>query len=269
MDVPLTDEEAVNALLLAKEHKWKQQEQQRVQQRRAAIKAELMRPWNAIEMLDYVQYRAMHELKLKYKNGTLEMPGMCIDDDNRDVINWLCMYFTNDPTFTTTLLREEKSGKQHFGDLNKGILLAGDVGTGKTTLLRCFGSNQRASYDMVPIPQLCDLYAEDGRKTVEIFSNLREAIPDRNNFFQRYVGQWFDDMGTEREKKHFGNSKNVMSDIILNRYNNKHLFGFQYTHITTNLTADQIEEIYGQRELSRIYEMFNIIHLKGGDRRRR
>lgn len=268
MDVELTAEEADNALNLARESKYKQDEQQRVQKRREEIKAELLRPMTAENMLAYVKDRAVHKLKLKYRRGAEEVPGLCIDEDNRQVIQWLCMYFTNDAEFSRQLIRTDNAGREYYGDMDKGIMLVGDVGTGKTTLMRCFGSNQRGTYDLVQVPMLCDLYAEDGKKTIDVFSELRQVIPDRDNFFQRYVGQWFDDMGTEREKKHFGNAKNVMSDIILNRYNNKHLFGFHYTHITTNLTNQLIEEMYGSRELSRIYEMFNIIQLKGSDRRR-
>ncbi len=43
---------------------------------------------------------------------------------------------------------------------------------------------------------------------------------------------------------------------------------FWYTHVTTNLSGDQIEENYGTRVRSRMREMFNMIILPGEDRRK-
>jgi DNA replication protein DnaC len=49
-----------------------------------------------------------------------------------------------------------------------------------------------------------------------------------------------------------------MAEILLSRYdlfvNRKML-----THITTNLSSSEIEELYGERVRSRMREMFNLI----------
>ena len=39
------------------------------------------------------------------------------------------------------------------------------------------------------------------------------------------------------------------------------------THVTTNLTPDQIESVYGDYIADRVNEMFNVIELKGLSRR--
>jgi DNA replication protein DnaC len=58
-----------------------------------------------------------------------------------------------------------------------------------------------------------------------------------------------------------------MAEILLNRYDNPQT-PWHYTHITTNLTAAEIEQYYGTRVKSRMREMFNMITLDGEDRRR-
>jgi DNA replication protein DnaC len=68
----------------------------------------------------------------------------------------------------------------------------------------------------------------------------------------------FDDLGTENNLKYFGNECNVMAEILLSRYDlfiSKKL----QTHITTNLSATEIETHYGNRVRSRLRQMVNLI----------
>ncbi|WP_430937252.1 hypothetical protein [Saccharicrinis sp. 156] len=68
----------------------------------------------------------------------------------------------------------------------------------------------------------------------------------------------FDDLGAEQNLKHFGNKCNVLSEILLSRYD---LFITEnlITHVTTNLNASEIEEQYGARVRSRLREMMNMV----------
>ncbi len=69
----------------------------------------------------------------------------------------------------------------------------------------------------------------------------------------------FDDLGTETSLKYYGNeATNVMAEILLSRYD---LFVSKgmITHITTNLSAYEIESAYGSRTRSRMRSMFNLI----------
>ena len=54
----------------------------------------------------------------------------------------------------------------------------------------------------------------------------------------------FDDFGTENNLKYFGNECNVMAEILLSRYDLYTSKKLQ-RHITTNLSASEIENIYG------------------------
>jgi hypothetical protein len=68
----------------------------------------------------------------------------------------------------------------------------------------------------------------------------------------------FDDLGTENNLKYFGNECNVIAEILLNRYD---LFIAKKlkTHLTTNLSATEIETQYGNRVRSRLRSMLNLI----------
>lgn len=68
----------------------------------------------------------------------------------------------------------------------------------------------------------------------------------------------FDDLGTENNLKYYGNECNVMAEILLSRYDIFTAKKIQ-THITTNLSASEIENVYGNRVRSRMREMFNLI----------
>lgn len=68
----------------------------------------------------------------------------------------------------------------------------------------------------------------------------------------------FDDLGIEQNMKHFGNESNVMAEILLSRYDLLRYRGI-ITHATTNLNANELEKLYGNRVRSRLREMFNLI----------
>lgn len=57
-----------------------------------------------------------------------------------------------------------------------------------------------------------------------------------------------------------------MGEILLSRYE---LFTSQkmITHITTNLSANEIEQAYGNRLRSRMREMFNLVYILSSDKR--
>ncbi|SNB23898.1 conserved hypothetical protein [Flavobacterium psychrophilum] len=71
-------------------------------------------------------------------------------------------------------------------------------------------------------------------------------------------GYCFDDLGTEKQIKHFGNDCNVMAEILISRYE-QFIENNSVTHITTNLSASELENYYGNRVRSRLRNMFNLI----------
>lgn len=147
------------------------------------------------------------------------------------------------------------------GKEERGLLLFGGVGCGKTTLMKLFQANPKASYAVHPCSRFAELFAqkEGGYQAIMPYYTLSHGM--RNDFNHDTYGICFDDLGEETSKKHFGNESNVMEAILLARYERRETW--RYTHITTNLTAEKIGEIYGDRIRSRMREMFIPVDFKG------
>lgn len=162
-----------------------------------------------------------------------------------DIINIqkLICYFLKDEVMAT-----------HFNlDLSKGILLSGPVGCGKTTLMTLMRHVAQPNYKFI-IKTCRDIsfeFIKDGYQTIHKYSN-------GNNSYSEYRNYCFDDLGVETNLKYYGNECNVMAEIILSRYDifiSKQVI----THITSNLSASEIETTYGNRVRSRLRNMLNLI----------
>lgn len=247
-DVVLSDEEIkkiLDAEKMSKFAEFQRAEKARLYQEH---QKKLLTPFSAEDLARYVANKAIHDglvkeivLFKKYK-----------------MIFWqLACYFTNDSRFETNGLK-----------LDKGLCLMGNIGTGKTTLMRMFSKNKRQCYRVISTRKVAGEFSDSGNSVIKQYSGLgRNAFGDSSCFLQEYYGYCFDDLGTENIKKIYGQSVNVMEEIILNRYDARDV-GWNNTHITTNLTADEIESIYGSRVRSRMREMFNIIELTWNDLRK-
>lgn len=179
-----------------------------------------------------------------------------IDDYNREIFETLCMYFSGDPAF-------ELQGDDF--SFEKGIMLYGPVGCGKTSLMKMFTSNSFRPFSVTSCRVIADEYAKEGSDSLYKYSELQPAYPQRNYGIDA-IGRLFDDLGTEDNKSHFGNKVNVMQDILYKIYENNLLGNF---HVTTNIIGDEIEEFYGQRIRSRTREMFNVLTFDGNSPDRR
>ena len=152
-------------------------------------------------------------------------------------------------------LQDELAASQLNIDLQKGVLLTGPVGCGKTTLInlmKYFIQNQSQKFITKPCRDISFEFMQDGFEVIHRYSKLPSFSGVGGGCF------CFDDLGVESSLKYYGNECNVMAEILLTRYDlfiSKKLI----THLTTNLSASEIEEIYGNRIRSRLREMFNLI----------
>jgi energy-coupling factor transporter ATP-binding protein EcfA2 len=150
-------------------------------------------------------------------------------------------------------LQDAATASQLGINLNKGILMTGPVGCGKTTLMSLmrFFQPHPNSFTIKSCRDISFEFIKEGYPTIQKYSHLSF----RNHQPLTYC---FDDLGTENNLKHFGNECNVMAEILLSRYD---LFVSRklVTHLTTNLSASEIEVAYGNRIRSRLREMFNLI----------
>ena len=164
------------------------------------------------------------------------------------------------------MLRDDLVAKEMNFDLNKGILLSGPIGCGKTTLFKILRhcNFPSAKYGIVSTRQIVSEFMREGYEILENYS--RGNLYNDNRIPKNYC---FDDLGTETSSKYFGNDCNVMAEILLTRYD---LFVEKgiITHLTTNLSATEIESQYGNRLRSRMREMFNLFGYEenSGDKRK-
>lgn len=159
------------------------------------------------------------------------------------IINKLIAYF----------LKDEQTCNELNIDLNKGILLTGPIGCGKTTLMNLMKhlAQPNNKFSVKPCRDISFEFIQDGYIIIHKYSIGKPYQFEPRNYC-------FDDLGTENNLKYFGNECNVIAEILLNRYDlfiSKKL----QTHITTNLSAIEIEKNYGNRVRSRLREMVNLI----------
>lgn len=166
---------------------------------------------------------------------------------DKEILLKLCSYFIRD-----------KENCRKFGiDVDKGILLSGPVGCGKTSLMKLlhFLVPHQRKYVVMPCRNIVFAFNHLGYKTIEDYGE--------SSFF------CFDDMGVEPMGRHYGKDCNVMGEILLSRYD-LFLKTNLKTHATTNLNAEELEDRYGNRVRSRMRELFNLIAFDklAGDKRK-
>ena len=149
-------------------------------------------------------------------------------------------------------LKDEQTCFQFNIDRNKGIMLSGPIGCGKTTLMNLMKhlTATEHKFYIKPCRDISYEFIQEGYEIIQKYSK-GNRYPDPKNIC-------FDDLGTENNIKYYGNECNVMAEILLSRYD---LFISKKikTHITTNLSATEIETAYGNRVRSRLRSMINLI----------
>jgi len=132
-------------------------------------------------------------------------------------------------------------------------LLSSPVGCGKTSimhLIRPFAS-PLSDYKIKTCRELSFEFAKNGFEAINKYTL-------KQNFQSRLAGYCFDDLGAEQQIKHFGNDCNVMAEVLISRYE-QFIVNNSITHLTSNLSATEIEMLYGNRLRSRMQQMFNLI----------
>lgn len=239
--VELTPEEEHAALLEARKQKYAKAEQERFNKEY----------WQKLTNAPVAKRYTAEELrnKLLLSRNALGKR-FVIDDDNIAQVNTLCMYFADDP-------RQEQYGINR----EKGLLLMGAKGVGKTHLMSFFFQNQKASYAIASCRNIENKWQNSKKEDpdmIEYYSGNVTGALNTNPYGHVELGVFFDDLGTETvPSKRYGEVKNIMWEILLARYERR--LPFYRTHIATNLTDDQIFERYDSRVHDRLIEMCNVI----------
>lgn len=179
--------------------------------------------------------------EMKWVSKNVFKKDLIVHDDNKLMITALCYFLSNDPRFETDLGFSFK----------KGLMIRGRSGLGKTHLVRCLEDNEL--------------------NPIKVFSMLEiESEIKKEGDFLLSPGEkkliYLDDVGTEEAVvNHYGTKVNWFKTFIEDFY--LHSSGFNKIIISTNSSAEEIEQKYGFRVRSRIREMFNAIDVKGKDMR--
>lgn len=159
-----------------------------------------------------------------------------IFDSDRELLFKLCNY----------IIRDEQMCQKMNLDLKKGLLLSGPVGCGKTSLMKLlkYVVPHQKAYEVIPCRNIVFSFNHIGFKAIEDYGE--------SGYF------CFDDLGVEPLGRFFGQDCNVLGEILLSRHDlliSKTI----RTHVTTNLSATELEERYGQRVRSRMKQLFNLV----------
>jgi len=171
--------------------------------------------------------------QLSRKSNTAEF---IIDEQNKEVLNQLYYWISKSQKFT--------------GSYEKGILIIGNIGTGKTLIMSAF-------IDM------CNLFTPqriEKHHARKLFYKLTEEKED----IYANLPMFIDDLGKEPlEFVRYGYKQLPFVEFIDERYNSGSL-----TFATSNFKIDGfLKEYYGEAIADRLKEMFNIFELKGNSRR--
>jgi len=198
-------------------------------------------------------------------------PAFKLEGEYFELYKKLLMYFMADPEFK--------------GDLQRGLMLRGTLGSGKTLAFAIFQKfmqyNGMAHYTSSNIPEQgnCSyrmIRCMDIKAFYEDTQPGKGGEPAVHEFkFSRNI-ICFDDLGEEtkggKEKAfYYGHETNLMEDILTARYELFLKFG-TITHCTTNYSFDlegkrHFRTLYGDRVEDRMKEMFNEIIFKSESKR--
>ena len=173
-----------------------------------------------------------------------ERNSFVIDEYNEPVIAQIYLYM--------------KMNERFSGDLQKGIMLVGKYGSGKTLIMQAMAEMYNTAVRTLQVRHPLLRFM----KSSELLYSVKEkSVSD----FSR-VALVIDELGREpKQIMDFGNLTSPMIELLCERYDNG-----AWTHGTSNFTLETLssENQYGKMTGDRIKSMFNFIELKGESRRK-
>jgi DNA replication protein DnaC len=191
-------------------------------------------------------------------------------------------YFLKDASFFECQNLVKNINKIELNNcFEKGLLIVGNFGNGKTSVMKTFEVLFKTNADLAYLENWHN--ASDwlklrfkGIKSHELvteFEGLTNA-ESKANFYKKHSGfrYYFDDVKREKKASNYGTTE-VIREVLEKRYDNK-----AKTFITCNYSENapndlheslfEFGERYGGHIYDRLFEMFNIVEFKGVSFRR-
>lgn len=146
----------------------------------------------------------------------------------------------------------------------KGLLIVGGYGIGKTAMMRVFSRLLPASHGFV---------SYSAHEAVELYEEI-QTPEDKKLFWTKMTRgvRYFDDVKSERAANNYGKA-NLFKDILEKRYADE-----KKTYVSCNYAQKsegdlqkalaEFGALYGPRVYDRLFEMFNVLVFKGKSFRR-
>lgn len=187
--------------------------------------------------------------------------GIVFDKPLEDYYASLYAYFKRDAEFETL----------PGCSLDKGLLIEGDIGVGKTLSMYIMRSIFKAPFRIVAAEHIIRDYRNDGDEAIDKYGRYsfrKMGMGNQGLDHANPITYMIDDIGLrEQASRSYGNSSMVIGEVIRDRYRSFTEYKMM-THATTNQTPDEIEALYGADVRDRMREMMNLIILTGESHRK-
>lgn len=159
---------------------------------------------------------------------------------------------------------EQRLNQLHETNDIDSLVLLGDIGTGKTHLMASIYHGITAYNDQIR-GEGSDYYPRPSEwyNFTDFIKSVKESYDERNKNPMKRAKKttylFFDDVGNESPTDH---NASLFYQIIDYKYRNH-----EPVFLTSNRSADQFINRYGQAVMSRLHSMGEILHLTGPDYR--
>ena len=185
------------------------------------------------------------------------------DDLSTKIYYTLLLYFLQEERFYKSPFITQQSKP----DLNKGLLIVGDYGIGKSSIFKALHVTLSRSNNLK-----LNYYT-----TNEVVNNYKECVKSSHEilkgFWDRHnkLPAVYDDLFNERPVVDYGERIDVMGTVLFNRaeINAKTfcIMNYQTENKSLSEALKAVSGRYGLRVYDRFFQMFNILEINGQSKR--